>query len=214
MTLENFRNIPFRMQELGSVFPDCVNLAMKAKRLERKGEIIRLKKGMYVVSPQISRTEQSPFLLANHIYGPSYVSMQTALRFYGLIPETVYVVQSMTTGAARSFENRLGSFRYLHTPANYYNIGVSIKEEIGTSFMIATPEKALCDLMVYTPNLNLRFFTEISAYLEEDIRFDMDELKKLNLEIIEECIRNSRKKHMLNQLIKFIIHERNKTRGT
>ncbi len=44
--LEDFRNLPFRMQDLSSVFPDCVNLAMKAKRMERKGDIIRLKKGL------------------------------------------------------------------------------------------------------------------------------------------------------------------------
>lgn len=68
MTLENFRNTPFRMQDMSSVFPDCVNLATKAKRLERDGEIIRLKKGLYVASPLTSRVELSPFLIANHIY--------------------------------------------------------------------------------------------------------------------------------------------------
>jgi hypothetical protein len=75
--------------------------------------------------------------------------------------------------------------------------------------MIATPEKALCDLMVLTPNLNLRYQTEIGNYLEYDIRFDMEELSKLNLDIIKECAEVSRKKTMLKQLIKFIEHERN-----
>ena len=97
MNLEDFRNTPFRMQDLSSVFPNCANLKMKAKRLEYDGDIIRLKKGLYVASPLTSRLKLSPFLLANHIYGPSYVSMQTALRYYGLIPEAVYSVQSMTT---------------------------------------------------------------------------------------------------------------------
>ncbi len=197
------------MRDLNSVFPDCVNLAMKAKRLEYNGEIIRLKKGLYVANPKESRMELSPFLLANHIYGPSYVSMQTAMRYYGLIPEAVFSVQSMTTGVARDYENKVGTFRYIHIPAGYYNIGVTIREEAGASFMIATPEKALCDLIVYTPNLNLRFQTSIREYLEEDIRFDMDELRNLNLGIIEECAKVSRKKLMLNQLIKIIKHERN-----
>lgn len=209
MTLEDFRNIPFRMQDISSVFTDCVNLATKAKRLEHEGEIIRLKKGLYVASPRISRMELSPFLLANHIYGPSYVSMQTALRYYGLIPETVYSIQSMTTGVARGYENTVGIFNYIHVPARYYNIGVTMKEEAETIFMIATPEKALCDLMVFTPNLNLRFQTSMRDYLEEDIRFDMDELFNMNLSIIEECAEVSRKKTMLNQLIKFIQNERN-----
>ena len=197
------------MQDLSSVFPDCVNLATKAKRLERDGEIIRLKKGLYVASTGVSRVELSPFLLANHIYGPSYVSMQTALRLYGLIPEAVYSVQSMTTGVARDYDNAIGTFNYIRVPVEYYNVGVTMKEDNGASFMIATPEKALCDLMVYTPNLNLRFQTAVRKYLEEDIRFDMDELQNIDLSIIEECGQVSKKKTMLYQLMKFIEHERN-----
>lgn len=209
MILENFRNTPFRMQDLSSVFPNCANLKMKAKRLENDGDIIRLKKGLYVASPRTTRIELSPFLLANHIYGPSYVSMQTALRYYGLIPEAVYSVQSMTTGVARDYENTVGTFNYIHVPTLYYNIGVTIKESSGATFMIATPEKALCDLMVFTPNLNLRFQTSMRDYLEEDIRFDMDALLNFDLDIIKECAEVSRKKTMLNQLIKFIENERN-----
>lgn len=209
MLLEDFKNIPFRMQDLNSVYPDCANLAMKAIRLEKKGDIIRLKKGMYITNPKISRIELSPFLIANHIYGPSYVSMMTALRYYGLIPEAVYTIQSMTTGVARDYENKAGYFSYIHVPENYYKTGVNIIEESGISFLIATPEKALCDLMVYTPNLNLRFQTSIRDYLEEDIRFDMDGLSDLNIELLKECAKTARKKTMLNQLIKYIEYERN-----
>jgi phage terminase large subunit-like protein len=209
MILKNFRNIPFRMQDLSSVFPNCVNLKMKAKRLEHDGDIIRLKRGLYVTSPKVSHIGLVPFLLANNIYGPSYVSMQTALRYYGLIPEAVYSVQSMTTGVARDYENAVGIFNYIHVPANYYTIGVTMKESTGATFMIATPEKALCDLMVFTPNLNLRFQTSMRDYLEEDIRFDMDALINFDLDIIKGCAEVSRKKTMLNQLIKFIENERN-----
>lgn len=209
MVLDDFRNIPFRTQDLGAVMPGISNLRMKAKRLESDGQIIRLKKGLYVVSPEVSRMELSPFLLANHIYGPSYVSMQTALRYYGLIQEGVYMVQSMTTGIARSYHSCVGTFSYIHVPADYYSAGVTTKEERGASFMIATPEKALCDLMVYTANLNLRCQTSVRDYLEDDIRFDMDELRNLDLSLIEECARASRKKTMLTQLIKFIDYERN-----
>lgn len=192
------------MQDLSSVFAGYGNLAMKARRLETSGNILRLKKGLYVVSPEISRMELSVFLIANHIYGPSYVSMQTALRYYGLIPENVHSIQSMTLGLGRDYMNSLGTFLYTHVSEEYYNIGITIKDSCGVSFMIATPEKALCDLMVYTPNLNLRFQTEISDYLEYDIRFDMDEIQNMDIDIIRECAKTSRKKAMLNQLIKFI----------
>ena len=119
------------------------------------------------------------------------------------------MVQSMTTGVARDYENQIGAFSYIRVPANYYNVGVTMREEAGATFMIATPEKALCDLMVYTPNLNLRYITSIREYLEEDIRFEMEELQNFDLGIIRECAEESRKKTMLNQLIKFIEHERN-----
>lgn len=84
-----------------------------------------------------------------------------------------------------------------------------MKEEAEATFMIATPEKALCDLMVFTPNLNLRFQTSMREYLEEDIRFDMDALLNFDLGIIKDCAEVSRKKTMLNQLIKFVENERN-----
>jgi hypothetical protein len=209
MLLEDFGNTPFRMQDLSSVYPNCANLAMKAKRLEAMGQIIRLKKGLYVADPAQLRSPLSLYLLANHIYGPSYVSMQTALRHYGLIPEAVYAIQSMTTGVARSYENEIGTFSYVHVPATYYQVGVTMLTDVGASFMIATPEKALCDLMVYSPYLNLRFLTEIREYLEYNIRFDMDALSELNIDIIRACAEVSRKKTMLKQLIKFLEHERN-----
>jgi hypothetical protein len=209
MKLEAFRNIPFRMQDLSSVYPDCVNLAMKAKRLEQDGDIIRMKKGIYVVSRDVSRVELSPYLIANHIYGPSYVSMQTALRYYGLIPEAVYTVQSMTSGIARSYRNSLGTFIYTHVSLPYYSVGVNVVEDSGVAFMMASREKALCDLMVYTHKLNLRYQREIRDYLEYDMRFDMDELLDFDVEIVRACAKESRKKVMLNQLIKFIEHERN-----
>lgn len=209
MRLDEFRNIPFRMQDLSSVYPGCVNLATKAGRLEAAREIIRLKRGMYVVAPRISRVPLSQFLIANHLYGPSYVSMQAALRFYGLIPEAVHEVCSMTNGVARRYENSIGTFSYVHVPSAYYNVGVAVMNEPEASFMIASPAKALCDLMVFTPNLNLRYKGEIRAYLEEDIRFDMDGLPDLDVELIRECALHSRKQTMLNQLIKFIADDRN-----
>lgn len=59
------------------------------RNLEAAGKIIRLKKGLYVVDPKVSRIALSTEIIANHLYAPSYVSMQTALRYYGLIPEAV-----------------------------------------------------------------------------------------------------------------------------
>lgn len=208
MKLEDFKNVPFRMQDLSAVFPDCVNLPMKATRLEKNGDIIRLRRGLYIVNPKISGEEISPFLISNHIAGPSYVSKHSALRYYGLIPEAVFTVQAMTIGPSREFTTTVGSFIYDHVSSSYYNQGLTIESENASSFIIATPEKALCDLLIYTPNLNLRFQKEIHAFLEDDLRLDMDALRGFNTQIISDCVIFAKKKNMLNQLIKFIENER------
>ncbi|MCH5345902.1 MAG: hypothetical protein J1E63_02260 [Muribaculaceae bacterium] len=209
MKLSDFRNIPFNVSLLDSVFPANKALVAKANRLEQSGDIIRLKRGLYVVSPRISGKKISNFLLANHLYGPSYVSMQSALRFYGLIPERVYEITSMTTALSKSFTNKIAFFSYTHCPDEYFSLGVKSLKENGIYYLIATPEKALCDLMIYTPGLNLRYLKEIGSYLEDDIRFDISELSNFNLDLLRDIRDKGMKKQMITQLIKFIEDERN-----
>ena len=111
--LEEFHNIPFRTQDLATVYSQNRDLLGVANRLERAGNIIRLKKGLYVVAPQISRTELSDFLIANHLYGPSYISAESALRWYGLTPESVYETICVTSGNARTYSNKTGTYRQI-----------------------------------------------------------------------------------------------------
>jgi predicted transcriptional regulator of viral defense system len=204
MTLEEYQNIPIRTQDLADVYPDCKDLPGKVSRLERAGDLIRLKKGLYIVAPRVSRKMLSPFLIANHLNGPSYISMESALRYYGLIPEAVYETISVTTGIARSYRNAVGAFRYIRSPLPYYAVGVTMEREAGIVFQIATPEKALCDQIVFSPRLNLRYREETLRYLEEDLRLDMDEFYKMNVDLLRQCAAVSRKKTMINQLIKLI----------
>ena len=112
MDLENIGNIPVSTSALSSLFSEIKAGNQKVRNLELSGKIIRLKKGLYVVDPSVSRVALSTELIANHIYAPSYVSMSSALRYYGLIPETVYTIQSMTIKHSRSFETPIGRFDY------------------------------------------------------------------------------------------------------
>lgn len=209
MTLRNLGNIPFRLSVLGAVFPENKAMPAKAKRLEDEGDIIRLKRGLYVVSPEISDTKIDEYLIANHLYGPSYVSMQTALRYHGLIPERVDETLSMTVGISKTFLNKIGRFRYVHCPDEYFSIGITSVTDGSVSFLVATPEKALCDLIAYTPNLNLRYSAEIREYIEENLRIDLDDIKGFNLEILRECALVGKKKKMISKLIDIIENERN-----
>ena len=84
--LRQFGNIPITAVTIGSLFPSLTEKNKKVRWLEKHDEIIRLKRGLYVVNPDITGKTLSTELMANHIYAPSYVSMSTALRYYGLIP--------------------------------------------------------------------------------------------------------------------------------
>ncbi len=200
--LSEIGNIPIDFAVLESMYPDYRSVHNKISGLEKSGKIIRLKKGLYVVSPEVSGKLLSTELIANHIYGPSYISMESALRYYGLIPETVYSIRSMTTKHSRDFKNRLGTFEYIQCPRTYFTIGIKQKINDLTAFLIATPEKALCDLIVYTPHLNLRYQREILIYLEENLRFDMEAFHKMNIEIFEQCAEAGKKKNTILNLIK------------
>lgn len=206
--LTNIGIVPFDLNVLSSVYPETKHIVEKARRLESDGKIIRLKKGMYVVSPEETGKALNRNLIANHIYGPSYVSLQTALRHYGLIPERVHLIQSLTTKHSRSFETPVGNFDYKCCSKEYFPIGVRLENDNDITYLIATPEKAICDLINYSKGANLRFMKDVAQYLEEDIRFDMDTLSEFDMDILENCAIYSRKSQNINTLIKYIKHER------
>ena len=205
---QSIGNIPFDLGILSSLFPDTKHIREKARRLETDGTIIRLKRGLYVASPDETGKVINRQLLANHIYGPSYVSLQTALRHYGMIPERVHLVQSLTTKHGRSFETPVGNFIYENCNPEYFPIGVRPTTEDGVTYLIATPEKALCDLINYSKGVNLRFMKDVAVYLEEDIRMDMDSLSDMDISIFESCAPYSRKTQNIYTLIKYLKNER------
>ena len=108
--LSQFGVVPIDYAILESILSAYSAPRHKIASLEKQGQILRLKRGLYVLSPDVSGELLQRELIANHIYGPSYVSMESALRHYGLIPESVYAVKSMTTKRSRSFENAIGRF--------------------------------------------------------------------------------------------------------
>ena len=197
-------NVPINVNVLASIYSERKYVRNKISSLEDEGKIIRLKRGLYVASPEFSDKLLSLNLIANHLYGPSYVSCQSALAYYGLIPERVYGVTSMTMKHSRKFTNSLGTFDYIRCEQDVFAIGLDMQRESDVSFVIATPEKALCDLIATTPGLNLRYTNEILTWLEDDIRFDMDEFFKLNVSILEEYAKVGKKSTMITKLIKII----------
>lgn len=192
--LAKYGNLPVTAATLAQEFPEIKKSAQKLCLLEREGELIRLKRGLYVCPETVTGKVLSPELIANRLLTPSYVSMNSALRYYGLIPEAVYVVQSMTTRESRVYDTPVGNFIFTHVKKDAFNIGIRIVEENGYSFLVASPEKALCDLIANAPKINLRYRKEALTFLEEDIRFDMDAFYQFNMNILEQYVASGGKK--------------------
>jgi predicted transcriptional regulator of viral defense system len=198
-------NIPVKSSVIASLYPDIRMKNKKIASLESSGEIIRLKKGLFVVSPEESGKLLSVGLIANHIYNPSYVSMSSALRHYGLIPEMVYAVESMTIKHSVSFQNKVGRFEYTHIDRETFSVGLCQIQEGDDVYVMASPEKALCDLIANTPQLNLRYIKEAREYLEEDIRMDMDAFQKMHREVFEAYIQVGKKAQSIQTVLKLLL---------
>ena len=149
----------------------------KLARMLREGEYIQIIKGLY-------ETDRSTpgYLLTGSIYGPSYLSFEFALGYYGMIPEAVYTFTSATfeKKKKKTFINPFGTYTYRDVPSSVYSMGLEIIEEGNYSFMIASREKAICDqLYKMGPVAN---YKELQNLLFVDLRIDEQELKKINLE--------------------------------
>ena len=129
--------------------------------------------------------------------------MLTALRYYGLIPEAVYTNQSMTVKHSRSFQTPIGNYDYKYIAREAFSVGVRSLHKGDYSFLIASPEKALCDLIANS-NVNLRYLKDVENYLENDIRMDMDEFYKFDASIFEEYIKVGKKANSISIVLKFL----------
>ena len=204
MDLENIGNIPVSTSALSSLFSEIKAGNQKVRNLEFSGKVIRLKKGLYVVDPSVSRVALSTELIANHVYAPSYVSMSSALRYYGLIPETVYTIQSMTIKHSRSFETPIGRFDYTFINREAFHIGITSINKQSYAFLMATPEKALCDLIANSPQVNLRYAKDVEVYLEDDIRMDIDDFRNMDISVFEHYAEVGKKAGSIQSLIKYL----------
>lgn len=196
--------VPITTSIIESMYPELKSANKKVIWLEKNGYLIRLKRGLYVVNPQHSGKMLSSELIANHLYAPSYISMSTALRYYGLIPEAVYTHQSMTIKHSRSFQTPIGNYDYKYISRDAFSVGVRSVHKGDYAFLIASPEKALCDLIANSSMVNLRYVKDVETYLEQDIRMDMDEFYKFDASILEDYIKVGKKTDSISTLLKFL----------
>jgi len=176
----------------------------KITTLLRRGLITRAKKGIYVFGQRYARRPFSREILANMIYGPSYVSLDYALHYHGLIPERVEAVTSVSTGRNRRFNTPVGLFIYRMVPLKAYQIGIDQAEIEGRTFLIAIPEKALCDKIYDDRGTGIRSQAEMKEYLSTSLRIDPESLERLDADIVDAVGERyrSRKIRLLGGLIR------------
>lgn len=163
------------------------------------GSLVRVRKGLYVFGDRLRRAPVCREQLSNMIYGPSYVSLDYALSYHGLIPERVENVTSVTTGSARRFATPLGVFTYRPFPARRYTPGAELVTVDASSFLMATPEKALVDKVWTDRRFSPLRLEDFRGYLFEDLRLDEERLAGLNADRLDAIVQafDSRKINML-----------------
>jgi len=169
-------------QSLLSCLQNYTSPRDKISRWIKNEDLIRIKKGLYVFGERVAEQPYSVILLANLIYGPSAISLEYALSYYGLIPERVTLITSITPKRNKYFATPAGIFSYRYLHPEKYAAGIQwleIAPEIHC--FMATPEKALCDLIYFSHIENFpQDFKAIEQWLFEDLRINEDAFKKIN----------------------------------
>ncbi|MBK7311741.1 MAG: hypothetical protein IPI93_13445 [Sphingobacteriaceae bacterium] len=176
----------------------------KIHELISKKILLPIKKGLYVTGKTIGSNQVPKELIANLLYGPSYISLDYALSHYNMIPERVVKISSVCNKPSKTITNDLGTFIYNHIPMPYYSYGISEYNNASISCLMASPEKALCDKLVCTNAINPRSVKETIELLVNNWRIDEDALKQLDIKQISTWLKKAPKKTALQFLVKAI----------
>jgi hypothetical protein len=202
-SINSYASQPITKQVLLTMLKDYKRPYDKLNELVKSKQLVLLKRGVYISGLAESKNKPTPFLIANHLLGPSYVSLDSALSYWGLIPEAVYETTSVTIQKSKVFDTAVGKFSYTNVALPYYSF--DIKQIIFTSTqvaMVASAEKALCDKIITTKGVLLRSTINVSEFLLEDLRMDIYALKNLDVKKMETWLPDAPKKESLSWLIK------------
>lgn len=157
---------------LGSDFTGTTLINLK--NWMKKRHLTMLRRGLYVLTETKNKTDAMTF--ATKIYSPSYISLETALSFYGIIPEAVFSMTSVTTRKTKKFQTPAGNFSYQKIKTAAFG-GFETKMQDGISFNLALPEKALVDFLYLNRNILNGDYEQFSSYrFNEDFKFNAKKL--------------------------------------
>lgn len=174
-------------------------------RWQKKGLILKLKRGIYLFNKNDRKTNPSLIFVANQLYAPSYVSLEFALNYYDLIPERVVDVTSVSTKKTVRFKNELGVFIYQHIKPEAFKGFKLTKDERGLPLLLADPEKAVVDFLYL--NLN-RFKANPEEQFSLSYRFQNTEmLKQRRLLELAGAFKNQKLINLIKDFCKFMRNE-------
>lgn len=150
------------------------------KRAVKEGYLLRLKQNLYVIQKFPQKTLPDTFELAQFIYGPSYISFESALSYHRWIPEAVHVITSASAKKTHRFETSLGIFGFEKIPIAAFSLGIQSKEEGDVRYLIASPWKALADMM-YCRKKNWVNIQDLS----DDLRIERETLRNSDCTLLE-----------------------------
>ncbi len=171
---------------LKSLLTDYAHPRDKITALLKANVLIRVKKGLYVFGKDFAEKPYSKETLANLIYGPSAISLEYALAFYGLIPERVNTITSITNKRNKIFATPVGRFTYQYLQTVKYSIGIDLVALDDThTIFIATPEKALAD-KIYFDAPDWQTQKDLKSYLFDNLRLEPQIINKLNRKLLKQ----------------------------
>lgn len=183
---------------------DVASLRRQISEWQAKGWLLELKRGLYTLPEQehAQGSQLSTYFLAHQLYSPSYISLETALSYYGFIPERVAIITSISSKKTQTFNNSFGCFKYYHIKPALYDHFVQKTDEFGYSFFIALPERALLDFFyfrmkqtaIYTPDV-----FDLSLRLQ-----NLENLDLAKLDLIAKQFNSPKINHLLRLFHQFL----------
>jgi len=163
---------------------DPADVRRQLSRWVKAGRLYQLRRGLYALAPPFQKIKPPPFVLANCLVRGSYVSLQAALAHYGLIPDVVPVVTSVTAQRPGRWETPLGIYEFRHVKAAWLTAYRLVEVSPGQRAFVAAPEKALLDLAYLHPD------GDSPAYLQE---LRLQNLERLDLQALQRLAEQSGK---------------------
>lgn len=185
-----FKNVLLIKSEYFDMLPNNLMVRNQVTQWVRKNLLIQLRRGVYILKENQSRI--SKFALAHILYNPSYISLSSAMSFYGLIPDVVGQVTSITTKKTYAFKNEFGVFTFSHIKKEVFDCFIHQKDENGLDFFIAKPEKALIDYIYFNKVKTIdELFESYRLQSFENLNFEMltELAKKINTNYINNIVK-------------------------